>query len=448
MKICNACNKRFDLEEAQFCPYCGERLATIRLFCDNCGNVLQEDFCFCPVCATKTPYGKSRFLQIKSPIITSENHLSIFHWLDYTNDNIFKDYTVRNKDAFSYCIRDEKANDLRIVKHFTLEPDTLYHITVDVKTQNIVNKENTQNPLGACISTNDWYCSKTLLGTNDWQTLGIFGRTDENGKIFLSLNLGYTFNACSGCAWFENIRFERVDLTPAASNTWRFLAVVLTNTAIDVYDKDLNKHIQHSYKMSNEERLAIQNSLLGIERDLNADAQGLFQISVDTIECDNLCTDYTKTGLGYSISAPSASAYLKKNGIDISKYDHVIMIVSQPQLPANYFGLGGITIEGQIGFSFILHKDISASIEYLSGKRQGAWPSAIYVHEFLHSIEWYANSLRLPVPAVDGERFDYPNVDEFRLWYKDFIHKNLLVNGKRLGVDSRIWQLRPSRFLN
>ena len=50
------------------------------------------------------------------------------------------------------------------------------------------------------------------------------------------------------------------------------------------------------------------------------------------------------------------------------------------------------------------------------------------------------------MPLVDGDRFNYPDINEYRLWYKDFIHKNLFVNNKKLGVDPRVWKLRPSLF--
>ena len=138
--------------------------------------------------------------------------------------------------------------------------------------------------------------------------------------------------------------------------------------------------------------------------------------------------------------------YLEDLGVDILSYDHVIMIAVQPGLPANYYGLGGLPIKDKVGYSFVLHLDVEKTLNYLNGLQENTWTSAIYIHEFLHSIESCSNSLGLNVPLIDGDRFDYPNVDEYRLWYKDFIHQNLLVNGKRLGVDPRVWKLRPSLF--
>jgi hypothetical protein len=272
------------------------------------------------------------------------------------------------------------------------------------------------------------------------------GRSDENGNISVSFNLGYFFNTCSGTAWFENICFTPADNYAGDENKWRFLAVLLTETSIDVVDAEEKRRIKLSHKMSAAEKSAIKKSLRGFEKDFNEDAEGLFSASVDIVESAVKCSDYTKTGAGYTITGPSAYAYLNEIGVDISSYDHVIMIACQPGLPVKYYGLGGLPIHGKIGFSFILHTDISNCIHYLNGKREGSWPSAIYVHEFLHSIESCSNSLGLPVPAVDGDRFGYPDEEEFRAWYKDFMHKRLTQNGETLGVDPRIWRLRPSAF--
>jgi hypothetical protein len=413
--------------------------------CSACGIEIQEDFRFCPACGTSSRHEQSAFTGTRL-IREQGDALSIHHWLDYNQDNVFEDYTVKRNDEFSYCIRDHRANDLRIVKKFAVLPDTIYYVTADVRTENVINHENKEDPVGACISTHDWFFSKNLFGTNHWKTVGVLGRSDEWGNITVSFNLGYTFNTCSGCAWFENIRFIPVDEITKESSTWKFLAVLLTESGIDTFDSHTGTPLQLHHVMSNEERTLIRNSLHTFEKDMNLDAEGLFSIEVDILEAQKPYTDYAKNNFGYVVSRSSARRYLESLGVDILSYDHVILIACQPGLPVNYYGLGGLSILDQVGYSFILHADLQSSMPYLRGERENSWIPSIYVHEFLHSIERCANSLNLPVPLIDGDRFGYPDVEEYRSWYRDFMHKRLRANGNLLGVDPRIWKLKPSFF--
>lgn len=412
MMYCDACRWNVELSGAEFCPHCGRRLHS----------------------------GK------REPLCEVAGEVSVYHWLDYGAENIFLDYGVRRCDAFSYCIRDTRANDLRIKRIFRAEPDTVYLVRVDVKTEGVVNHENTNNPIGACISTNDWFCSESLFGDNDWRTIGLPCHSDKDGNLFVSLNLGYTFNTCSGCVWFENFRFIPIEKQINVNNMWRFLAVVLTETGIDTIDEETGKRLTLTHSMSQEERRVIRESLVNFERDFNQDGEGLIGARVDISEMRTRCDAYTKTDIGYLISGPDACRYLEENGIRIEAYDHIFMIACQPSLPVKYYGLGGLPIKNRIGFSFILHTDVEESLSYLSGERKNSWPSAIYMHEFLHSIEACANSLGLPVPMVDGERDGYANFYEYRLWYRDFIHNKVEGNPTSRGVDPRVLLLRPSLF--
>lgn len=168
---------------------------------------------------------------------------------------------------------------------------------------------------------------------------------------------------------------------------------------------------------------------------------------MDIVESDAKCTSYTKDSNGYSVNADAAYTYLEKNNIDIAGYDHVIIITCLPSLPASYYGLGGTFIDGKVGFSFVLHTDVNYCVEYLNGKYEGLWPSAVYIHEFLHYIESYSDTLNLEIPVLhDGEEYGYTDKEEWREWYTDYIHKDIAKNGKKVGVDPQIWRLRPSLF--
>lgn len=381
------------------------------------------------------------------PITGTEKGISIHNWLSYGKENLYKDYTTKRNAEFSYCITETKANDLRIIKTYSVKPNTLYVVSVDVKTKDVVNLENPVNPLGANISVGDYNNSRGILGTNDWQTIRVVGRSDAKGILSVSMNLGYYSDTCTGTAWFENIRVTPASKFKTSDNTWKFLAVILTDTGIDVMDNDTNRRVKLSHEMSLKEVSAIKKSLNAFAKDFTNDADGLFKVEVDIVESDVKCTSYTKGSYGYTVSASDAYTYLEKNNIDIAGYDHVIMITCLPSLPASYYGLGGTFIDGKVGFSFVLHTDVNYCVDYLNGEYEGLWPSAVYIHEFLHCIESYSDALNLEIPVLhDGEKYGYTDKEEWREWYTDYIHKDVVKNGKKVGVDPQIWKLRPSLF--
>lgn len=376
---------------------------------------------------------------------TGGDDISIHNWAWYEADNLYLDYETHRTDEYSYCISDTKPNDLRIQRKYIVNPDTLYIVSADVKTKDVVNTENAVNPLGATISADNYNNSASVLGTNDWQTIQVLCRSDSQGELTVSMNLGYYSNTCTGTAWFENIRLTPLTEYGENAPTWKFLAVILTDTGINVMDSDTDRRIKLSHELSKAEIQAIRNSLQMFETDFTKDADGLFQVDVDIVEADAKCTSYTKDGNGYSISAGAAYTYLQENQIDITGYDHVIMITCLPSLPTNYYGLGGTYIDEKIGFSFVMHTDVQYCLDYLNGKYENLWPAAVYIHEFLHSIETYSTQLGFEIPVLhDAEKYGYTDHEEWRAWYQDFIHKTISHSGDKIGVDPQVWRLRPS----
>ena len=406
---CKECLNDFLIENAIFCPYCGSALFSCAL-----------------------------------PIVSNET-TQIHSWQAYQENTVYRDCSLSNGST-PLCLCDSRSNDLRVTKRYQVAPDTVYFITADIKTENVINHENAINPLGASISSGDYNCSRSILGTSEWQRIGVLGRSDEYGNLTVSFNLGYYFNTCSGKVWFDGVHITPAENYVSGENVWRFLAVIITNTGIDTIDNDTNQRILLSHTMSQEEICAIKKSFIELEADFNKDAGNLFKIKVDTLVLDTPCTDYTKMWAGYSISDTSALLYLKSNGIDVTCYDHIILTTALPSLPATYFGLGGGNIYGRIGYSFVLHTNIENSLAHFNGEWENMWPPAIYVHEFLHSVEFLSNALGLNVPRIDEEHQGYTFDFEGREWYRDFIHKRININGSYHGVDPRMWRLRPSLF--
>lgn len=378
-----------------------------------------------------------------------DKDIQIQSYLGHTAENAFKDLVTKNSAAYSFCLTDTRANDLRIIKTFDVEPDTVYIISADVKTENVVNEQDPNSPIGVTISTaGAGSTSKGILGTNDWQTVKTAARSNEDGTLEVSLNLGFTANCCSGTAWFDNITVTPATDFKAPDNTWRFLAVILSDTGINTKDADTGKRVKANHTMSEEELEVLKQSFADCEEQFNADAEGLFTVDYDVVVCDTKFTDYTKNDVdSYTMNNTTAYHFLKDNGIDIEGYDHVTVITCLPGLPVNYYGLGGSMIEGAVGYSFIIHTDSQYMIHYLRGEYEDTWPVAAYVHEFLHSIETYSSALGFEMPLIHNyQDYHYSEEEEHRAFYRDLIHNRIEYNGELVGVDPIVWALKPSLF--
>ncbi len=385
---------------------------------------------------------KTQSIPKKGKIINSKS---------YTNKNVYVDYSTNNGGDFSYCISTETPNVLGIEQEFQLKPNTIYIITVDVKTKNVVSHENQFFSLGANISAEYLYNnSQGVLGDSDWTTISLIAKSDEKGILGVSLNLGYWYNACSGTIWYDNLKITEYSDFMVEDPTWNFLFVVLTNTSLNTYDDDLKKQLNISHQMTDAEYKAICKSVEDFENDLTNKSKGVLKANATIVKCNAEISDYEKSGNGYYITAGAALKYLNEQNINIDEYDHVVFVTSFPDLPRSYFGLGGTFIKGYRGFSLIMYGDGGTDCtRYCYDVSESNWPAGLYVHEFIHSIENYAKKFGFTVPSADGSgQYGYgtQNTDGWRKFYMDIILNQVKYNGTYTGVDPSIWRIPPRLF--
>lgn len=387
--------------------------------------------------------------EMKAQSIPSKG--KIINWKSYSNKNIFIDYTTSNGGDFSYCISTETPNVLGIEQEFQLKPNMTYIISVDVKTKNIVSHENEYFSLGANISAEYSYNnSRGVLGDSDWTTISLIAKSDEKGILPVSLNLGYWSNACSGTAWYDNLKIVEYSDFTVEDPTWNFLFVILTNTSLNTYDEELKKQLNISHQMTDAEYEAICKSIEDFEKDLTNKSKGVLKADTTIVKCNAKISDYEKSGNGYYITAGTALKYLNEQNISIDEYDHVVFVTSFPDLPHSYFGLGGTFIKGYRGFSLIMYGNGGTDCtRYCYDVSESNWPAGLYVHEFIHSIENYAKKFGVTVPSADGSgQYGYgtQNTDGWRKFYMDIILNQVRYNGAYTGVDPIIWKIPPRLF--
>lgn len=104
-------------------------------------------------------------------------------------------------------------NDSRFVQEVELEPNTYYKLSARIKTD---GTENYSVESGANISFLKTYCrSEFISGYSDWTEVVLYGKTGKKVKsATVALRLGYYSSDCSGSAYFDDVKLEKVKEVP------------------------------------------------------------------------------------------------------------------------------------------------------------------------------------------------------------------------------------------
>lgn len=107
----------------------------------------------------------------------------------------------------------QEDNDARMVQLITVEPETYYSITCDIKCAGVKGAEGG----GANISVLDSFAGTTpIIGDVDWNTVSFCGVTKSGQKeIKLALRIGNYGAVASGEAWFDNVVVVKLSGTPS-----------------------------------------------------------------------------------------------------------------------------------------------------------------------------------------------------------------------------------------
>ncbi len=368
----------------------------------------------------------------------SNESISLSTWKGYDSAHIH--YTIKNDFGCSFHLGCRDINVLLLHHTVTVRPNTAYVVSADCRTKDVVDLEQPDDPLGANISVGSHNTSRGVVGTSDTTTLRILGLSDANGKLTVTLGLGYWTHAGTGEAWFDNIRYIPADEYVCEDSTWHLLGIIMANTA---FQKDGSTM---THQMSPKEIQAGTCALRQATEDLNELARGLLHADMDVLVSYGRFDAYTYTdALGYCLSHENAYAYCKRNHIDLSAYDHVLFIQCQPNMPHTYFGLGGCFIRRYIGHSNVLFHEPRALTD--SVKPGASWSSGVYIHEFLHAAESYSDRFGLPHPGLHSqERFGYVKTDHWRSYYRDFIRNSIRDGDRYAGIHPTVWRIPPHVF--
>jgi hypothetical protein len=104
-------------------------------------------------------------------------------------------------------------NDSRLCISIDCEPETVYKLTCDIKT------ENAEGGAGANISVVDSLAASTsVLGTTDWQRVELIGKTGSGQKkLTVAVRLGGYGALSLGEAWFDHVSVTKITEKPVGS---------------------------------------------------------------------------------------------------------------------------------------------------------------------------------------------------------------------------------------
>ena len=104
-----------------------------------------------------------------------------------------------------------------------------------------------------------------------------------------------------------------------------------------------------------------------------------------------------------------------------------------------------------VGFSNIRLPNDSKSYVYRYNTRINTFPEEVFLHEFLHSLERNAREYGFIRPELhDYEKFGYRNeaVIGQKVWYTDYMNKNIDSNIGKTGLPNEIYTLKPAKRSN
>ena len=106
----------------------------------------------------------------------------------------------------------EDADDVSLYQPVNVVPNHLYRLTAWVKTDDVVVGLQENGTTGACLTLYDYAVStESILGTNDWKMITLEFNSADVTVLNIGCRLGNHGSACTGTAWFDNLKLEKVE---------------------------------------------------------------------------------------------------------------------------------------------------------------------------------------------------------------------------------------------
>jgi len=356
-----------------------------------------------------------------------------------------------NKQS-SYKIENKDYNDAMFYRDIDVKQFTPYKVTCMVKTENVEQFENEQLAGVQIVLKNTEEHSKVISGTNDWTKLEFYFNSKNNSKVEIGFRLGGNGQKAKGTAWISDITLEEGFQEKNATTTWNFACFVFDSVDVKL---DNNNIVQEN--LSTLDIYNIKNTMSRFKETCNTLSKNKINVEFNIIEIPDPITTltYDETN-GYYIGEKDVYNLIQ-NYVEEKEYDHIFLCAKLPseavmadENKINWIGLGNMQYCGK-GLSDIRILEEDMGIYKFSNIN--TFPEEVFLHEFLHTLERNSAEYGYEVPALhDYESYGYSEsrTDGLRVWYKDYMNKEISYNGQYIGIPEEIFAykpIQPSNFI-
>lgn len=222
---------------------------------------------------------------------------------------------------------------------------------------------------------------------------------------------------------------------------WKFLWVVVREV-----EAAKNNKIYASSTSTNQSSVLKNSIIPNFEDYIYEYSNNLMKVSSTFTEVSKISSlsDNGSSGADFWISSEDIDSQLRSAGFNPGDYDQIICTANLGDIPKSYWGLGGVRYTGtKSGYAFI---SLSADDLSENGNITSTWRDSsgnlnnhfcdVYVHEFMHCLEFYVSyeypeGVSRSVPSPDAAGTYYSQIsDLMEDFYKNFFRGTVPVSKK------------------
>lgn len=272
------------------------------------------------------------FIVILIIIWVGVNIYSTYNYYDYVKGvrevgktTFTRDSEVTYSDMHSYKIENKDYNDAMFYKEINVIPYTAYKVTCMVKTDNVVNEENSYTG-GAQIAINQTTeTSEAIAGTNDWTKLTLLFNSNGRSTVQVGFRLGGYNEYSKGTAWFSDFKIE--EGTVDTDKNWNMACFIIKNMDVTVSGGNRVK-----LQMSEQDIITVKDNMRRLEQDIPELSGGKMTISYDVIEIDEPLTSISYEQENEYYVSPSDAHELIEEYVQKNEYDYIYVAVRMGDL--------------------------------------------------------------------------------------------------------------------
>lgn len=364
-----------------------------------------------------------------------------------------RDSEVTYGKTSSYKIESTDYNDAMFYQTISVTPNTAYKVSCQIKTQDVINEKTGLNG-GAHISlAGTTLRSMPITGTNDWQEVTLLFNSQNHTEVKIGFRLGGFEDSSKGTAWFSDFKVEQG--YTSSGETWKFACFIFPKIDVNINENGKMEHV--SLTMTDSDVQDIKTNMKRFQSSIKTMSQNKIRIEYDIITINEPITTLTYDDVnGYYVS-PNDVYDLTRQYIEEKEYDHIYVAIRMADmqkgsntLSNDWIGLGGMDYLG-IGYSNIRLPDDEKNYAYKFNYQYNTFPEEVFIHEFLHTLERNANEYGYEIPALhDYSIYGYSEekLTGLKKWYEDYMNCNISYQGKKIGLSTEIFKLRPAHESN